>query len=122
MTDCGPARDLPWREVRAELRRFVVARVPQSEVDDVVQEALARIHRGVSGVRDQERLAPWMYQVTRNVIVDHHRRARPALPLDDEPIAEPPSDDVDDVLARMSRPPCVRVARASPVTTWRSAR
>jgi len=97
----GPAANLPWRDVRAELHRFVAARVPRSEVDDVVQEALARIHRGVASVRDQDRLAPWMYQVTRNVIIDHLRRARPALPLDDEPSAEPPSDDADEILARM---------------------
>jgi RNA polymerase sigma-70 factor (ECF subfamily) len=100
---CGepPQRELPWREVRAELRRFVAARVPLSDVEDVVQEALARIHRGVASVRDHDRLAPWMYQVTRNVIVDHHRRTRPALPLADDPIAEPVTDEADTGLAQM---------------------
>lgn len=103
---CGGAaidssRELPWREVRAELRRFVAARVPRSDVDDVVQEALARIQRGVATVRDQDHLAPWMYQVTRNVITDHHRRTRRVVALDDEPITEPARDDADDFVARM---------------------
>ena len=92
---CGPAAvdgatptgpSLPWRELRTELHRFVAARVPREDADDVVQDALVRIHRGVAAVRDQQRLSAWIYQVARSAIADHLRRRRPvvALALDGE--------------------------------------
>jgi RNA polymerase sigma-70 factor (ECF subfamily) len=99
---CGAAPAVPWRELRGELRRFVAARVAASDVDDVVQEALIRIQRGISTVRDPQRLAPWMYQVTRNAIVDHHRRPRRTQSVDDvlaEQLATESSED--DGLSRM---------------------
>lgn len=91
---------LPWRELRTELHRFVGARVAPSDVDDVVQDALASIHRGAASLRDRERFAPWMYRVTRNAIVDHHRRRRPVAALPEEPVADPGDDD-DEALAEM---------------------
>ncbi len=81
---------LPWEELRGELHRFVGARVAASDVDDVVQETLVRVHHGVHGVRDQERLGAWIYQIARNAIVDHHRRARPVVEASEEIVAEAP--------------------------------
>src|SRR5205085_2318136 len=72
------APELPWGELRADLRRFVAARAPACDVDDIVQEALVRIHRGVGAVRDQERIGGWVYRVARSAIIDHLRRARPS--------------------------------------------
>lgn len=76
--------ELPWRELRGDLHRFVASRVPRSDADDVVQDALVRIHRGVAAVRDQERLTAWIYQVARSAIADHGRRRHPAIALDPE--------------------------------------
>ena len=109
MISAASASDLPWRELRDELARFVAARVPASDVDDVVQEALTRIHGGVASVRDHDRLGPWLYQVTRNAIVDHHRRARPVEPLEDE-LPAPPEGEGEDEDERLPRllAPCLR--------------
>lgn len=112
MISAASASDLPWRELRDELARFVAARVAASDVDDVVQEALTRIHGGVAGVRDQDRLGPWLYQVTRNAIVDHHRRARPMAiepveALEDELPAPPEGEDEAERLPRLLAP-CLR--------------
>ena len=78
------APELPWHELRADLRRFVAARAPAADVEDIVQDALVRIHKGVGAVRDQERLGGWVYRVARSAIVDHLRRTRPGEPLADE--------------------------------------
>lgn len=58
----------------AELRRFVARRVPGPDADDVLQDALLRVHLGVGALRSRERLAPWVYRVARSAIIDHHRR------------------------------------------------
>jgi RNA polymerase sigma-70 factor (ECF subfamily) len=96
-----PVIPLPWQDLRHDLTRFVAARVPSSDVDDVVQEALVRVHHGIGGVRDSERVGAWIYQVTRNAIVDHHRKARPIAELAEDLATEVPDDD--ESFARLAR-------------------
>jgi RNA polymerase sigma-70 factor (ECF subfamily) len=57
-----------------DLRRFVQRRVPESDADDVLQETLLRIDRGLPGLDDDARLPGWVHQVARSAIADHHRR------------------------------------------------
>ncbi|HLL24061.1 MAG TPA: sigma-70 family RNA polymerase sigma factor [Kofleriaceae bacterium] len=87
---------VPWSDVAARLRPFVARRVPPSEIDDVVQDVLVRMHRGFPALRDDDRFAAWMFQVARNAIVDKVRTTArtpvanadidetPALPADDD--------------------------------------
>ena len=93
--------ELPWQDLRHDLTKFVAARVHSSDVDDVVQEALVRVHHGIGGVRESERVGAWIYQVTRNVIVDHHRKARASSELPDDLVGEAPDDD--ESFARLAR-------------------
>lgn len=65
-----------WRELEAKLRPFVARRVhTQPDTDDVLQEIFVRMQRGLSGLRDDERFGPWVYQVARSAIADHLRIA-----------------------------------------------
>lgn len=75
-----------------ELRRFVSRRVPGPDAEDVLQEALLRVHLGVGGLRTQERLAPWVFRVARSAIADHFRR-RPAGGI----VPEEPGDESDEL-------------------------
>ncbi len=34
-----------------------------------------RVHRNIGTLQDTDRLAAWVYQIARNVVRDHHRRA-----------------------------------------------
>jgi RNA polymerase sigma-70 factor (ECF subfamily) len=62
--------------MRTRLVAFVAARIDRpDEAEDIVQEVLARISRSAAGVRDTGRLEAWVYQITRNAIIDHHRAA-----------------------------------------------
>lgn len=66
-----------WRELEARLRPFVARRVPAADVDDVVQEVLVRLHRGLLGLRDGERFGGWVYRIAEHAVADHLRsRAR----------------------------------------------
>lgn len=67
-------------ELASRLRPFIARRVPPSEVDDVMQDVFLHMQQGLPGLRDDQRLGPWLYQVARRAIVDHHRsRARHPL-------------------------------------------
>lgn len=79
-----------WNEVATKLRPFVAKRVSDADVDDVLQDILLRMHRGVGGLVDEQRFTGWMYQVARSAIAEHGRtRAR-------HPVAEPPELAADD--------------------------
>lgn len=67
-----------WEELRSRLRAFVARRVGDqpSTHDDLVQEILLRLHRGLPKLRAAERLDAFAYQIARNAIADHHRRGR----------------------------------------------
>ena len=80
------------RELEARLRPFVARRVPDSEVDDVVQDVFLRMQRGVGDLRDEARLGPWLYQVARSAIAEQ-RRSRARHPLAE---GEPPESADDD--------------------------
>jgi RNA polymerase sigma-70 factor (ECF subfamily) len=88
-----PGGDRPsWRELDATLRPFVARRVrTPSDIDDVVQEVLLRMHRGLVALRDDERFGPWVYQVARSAIADHQRAAL-RNPVAEAPVEEASTD------------------------------
>jgi RNA polymerase sigma-70 factor (ECF subfamily) len=70
------AAQSPWPELQKKLRPFIARRVNESaDVDDILQEVFLRMQRGLGGLREEERFGPWLYQVARSAIVDHHRAA-----------------------------------------------
>lgn len=79
-----------WAELRKRLRAFVASRVRDepSAHDDVVQEILLRLHRGLPRLRQSERLDAFAYQVARNAIADHYRRGRREQPVAPEALED----------------------------------
>jgi RNA polymerase sigma-70 factor (ECF subfamily) len=64
-----------WRLVHDGLRAFIAKRVnDHGQVDDLLQEVFLRVHRQIETVQDPGRVVPWIYQVTRNAIIDHYRK------------------------------------------------
>ncbi|HEV8324961.1 MAG TPA: sigma-70 family RNA polymerase sigma factor [Myxococcota bacterium] len=95
-----------WEGLGEQLRPFIARRVPApADVDDVLQDVFLRMQRGLPALRDRERFGPWVYQVARSAIAEHHRtRARhppapqaappePAVPAEAEDSDADGSDD-----------------------------
>ena len=85
-----------YADFHSKLHRFIAGRVPDPDTaEDILQDVYLKIHSRMDGLRAEDRLESWVYQITRNAIIDHYRRARPqdelsdslASPLDDEPDA-----------------------------------
>ncbi len=73
-----------WNQVHNGLRAFIAKRVRnETEIDDLLQEVFVRVHRHVESIHEPERMVSWVFQITRNVIVDHYRSAerRRELPV-----------------------------------------
>ena len=55
---------------------IILARVPHSEVDDLVQEVFLAALGRLSGLRDDGAFGGWLATIARNRAHDYHRRAR----------------------------------------------
>jgi RNA polymerase sigma-70 factor (ECF subfamily) len=63
-----------WVEFGDRLRTFIARRVDSdADADDILQDVFLRIHRRAGTVERRERLVSWLFQVTRNAIVDYYR-------------------------------------------------
>jgi RNA polymerase sigma-70 factor (ECF subfamily) len=61
-----------------QLRGFIHRRIPDRfVVDDLVQEVFVKVQSRVDTLKDETRLASWLYQITRNAIIDHFRGQKP---------------------------------------------
>lgn len=85
-----------WRELDKKLRPFVTRRVPERDVDDVLQEVFLRISRGLGTLNDEERFGPWVHTLARHAIADHLRSAaRNPLAGEESARAEPTTSESD---------------------------
>jgi RNA polymerase sigma-70 factor (ECF subfamily) len=63
-----------WSEFSDRLRAFIRRRVDSAaDAEDILQDVFLRIHRHAGSLEHQERLVSWLFQVTRNAIVDYYR-------------------------------------------------
>lgn len=82
------AAEVLWTDLHERLRGFVGRRIGDPHAaDDVAQEVLLRLHRGMGDLRDEDRLDAFAYRIARNAIIDHYRsrasaRETPAEPDD----------------------------------------
>ena len=90
-----------WMEYHEKLRRFISFRVSDEMADDILQEVFIKIHSRIDSLKEGAKLESWLYQITRNTIIDHYRSKKPdqALP---EWIAQPLPDDEDIIRGELS--------------------
>jgi len=71
-----------WQQYCCQLKAFIRNRVSdEKDVEDLLQEVFIRIHTHLSRMRDLNKLESWIYQITRNAIIDHYRCRRPTVEL-----------------------------------------
>jgi len=60
-----------WRDIEARLRPYVARRVASAaEVDDLVQDILVRVHKGLGALRDDESFGGWVYRIAARALAD----------------------------------------------------
>ncbi len=62
-------------DLRAALVAMVRKRVPESEVEDIVQQALTEAIESPHAPKESEALRRWIFGVAKHKVVDYHRRA-----------------------------------------------
>lgn len=89
-----------WSHFSQRLCKFIRSRVEDdATAEDILQEVFLRIHTHMHTLSDTSRLESWVYQITRNAIIDHYRRRRDTgeipdtLPAEDG-LVEPDAADI----------------------------
>jgi RNA polymerase sigma-70 factor (ECF subfamily) len=63
-----------WNEFHTKLHSFISNRVNDvSAVDDILQDVFIKIHSQIDSLKDNNKIKGWIYQITRNAIVDYYR-------------------------------------------------
>jgi RNA polymerase sigma-70 factor (ECF subfamily) len=71
-----------WDRLSTQLRSFIRARVSDEDAaEDILQEVFVRIHAKTGTLRDIGKLESWVYQITRNAIIDYYRSRRTTVEL-----------------------------------------
>jgi RNA polymerase sigma-70 factor (ECF subfamily) len=78
-----------WQAYRNALFRFVLLRVSdETAAEDIVQEVLSKAYARQRTLREPSKLRAWLYQITRNEIIDYYRLQKPSEAVPDDLIQE----------------------------------
>ena len=88
-----------WEEFRGELLGYIKARVNDAATaEDLLQDVFVKVHLKATSLNDGTKLTSWVYQITRNTIIDYYRKKK-NVPLPEnfeqstpEEIDTPPRD------------------------------
>ncbi len=90
-----------WKEFHGKLRQFILMRVNNADdADDILQEVFIRIYKRIGTLKEEEKLASWIFQITRNVIIDYYRSKKESKEFDDEIFSDEESDE--NVLSKLT--------------------
>src|SRR5689334_8090121 len=63
---------------------ILLARVPRTEVDDLVQDIFLHAFKKLHTLRDSAAFGPWIAMIARNRAVDFHRRSKETVEINDD--------------------------------------
>ncbi len=92
-----------WERFSGDLRQFIFRRVANSQdAEDLLQDVFLKIHTRIHTLRDEERLAAWVYRIARNKITDYYRKNELLVELPDFLPEVPDDNDGEDAIAQLS--------------------
>ncbi|MCA9833684.1 MAG: sigma-70 family RNA polymerase sigma factor [Thermomicrobiales bacterium] len=84
-----------YRRYVGEIERFVRSRVTDAALaEDITSKVFTKVMLAIPRFTEGSFRA-WLYQITRNTIIDEYRRTKPNLVIDDLPIPDPASSPED---------------------------
>jgi RNA polymerase sigma-70 factor (ECF subfamily) len=73
-----------YNEFYSKLRLFILKRVPDKDItNDILQNVFIKIHSNIYALKDDSKLQSWIYQITRNAIIDHFRKNKNNVDIDE---------------------------------------
>lgn len=77
-----PDIETVYRDFSTQLESFVARRVADADAaEDILQDVFLRVHNQIDTLQDESKLQGWIYQITRNAIIDYYRRRKEMVEL-----------------------------------------
>ena len=71
-----------WGDYQAKLKTFIEKRVSDpAATDDILQDVFLKMHTQLDSLKEKAKLQSWLYQITRNAIIDYYRSKKPSETL-----------------------------------------
>jgi RNA polymerase sigma-70 factor (ECF subfamily) len=91
-----------WERYCCRLLAFIRSRIAdESEAEDILQEVFIRIHRSLC-CTEWNKPEGWIYQIARNLIIDHHRGRKETVEVDESLPAREETGSEDDPATRLA--------------------
>lgn len=66
-----------WNEFSSGLKAFISRKVSNtSYVEDILQDVFIKIHSNIHLLKENAAIRSWVYQITRNTIIDYYRKQK----------------------------------------------
>ncbi|MCP4219460.1 MAG: RNA polymerase sigma factor SigZ [bacterium] len=63
-----------WKEFHKALLNFIKKNISNPEdAEDILQNVFLKIYAGIHLLKEKEKVTSWLYQITRNTIIDSYR-------------------------------------------------
>ncbi len=63
-----------WNKYHSNLRAFIRKRVNNNNAaEDILQDIFVRVHSRIGTLKSRKKLESWLYQITRNSLIDYYR-------------------------------------------------
>jgi len=86
-----------WIDLNEELYKFILGKIKDEQVaKDIHQDVFLKIQTKIHQLKHTSKLTSWVYQITRNTILDYFRKlSSKSIPLGDYDIPETESENYD---------------------------
>lgn len=82
-----------WKDLHQELQKFIFFKVKNKQIsEDILQDVFLKIQLKVHKLKDSSKLTSWVYQITRNTILDHFRKDNNLFSLESIDIVDADND------------------------------
>jgi RNA polymerase sigma-70 factor, ECF subfamily len=67
-----------WDEYHSKLLSFIRKRIGDKDsAEDILQDIFVRVHSKIDTLENRSKIENWLYQITRNAIIDYYRSRKP---------------------------------------------
>ncbi len=94
-----------WKAYHKRLAAYIGSRVKADRVEDILHEVFLKVHKQLDSLNDKGRIESWLFQITRNAIIDHYRSQRSTVDIAEW---EESTDESDDGELRREFASCLR--------------
>jgi RNA polymerase sigma-70 factor (ECF subfamily) len=94
-----------WLQLGNRLKAFILSKIHDETIaEDILQEVFIKIHSKIDTLHDDLKIQPWIYQITRNLIIDYFRsvkKDKQKLPYLFESVEDTPNEFLEETLRDM---------------------